>query len=55
MSVKVYELWAYRKGESPDHTLFNGDRVYGSQLRHGAGKRAIVAWMQGLLDSDDGS
>jgi hypothetical protein len=44
-------LWVYRKGESPDHELFNGDRVYGSQLRHGAGKRAVGAWMRALLGS----
>jgi hypothetical protein len=42
-------LWTYQRGGSPDHTLFNGDRVYGNQVRHGAGKRAIAAWMRSVL------
>ena len=44
-------LWANRKGEAPDHKLFNGDRVYGNEVgvRHGASKRAIVTWMRSVL------
>jgi hypothetical protein len=47
-------LWVYRRGESPDHRLFSRDRVYGNQVRHGAGKRAIVAWMRGVLEPGGG-
>jgi hypothetical protein len=44
-------LWVYRRGETPDHKLFNGDRVYGNEVgvRHGASKRAIVTWMRSVL------
>jgi len=43
-------LCVYERGQPPDHALFNGDRVVGSQVRHGAGKRAIRAWMRQVLD-----
>jgi hypothetical protein len=43
-------LWEYRRGQKPDHHLFNGERVYGNPVGHGAGKSAIVAWMQDVLD-----
>ena len=42
-------LWTSRRGQSPDHRLFTGDRVYGNQVRRGAGKRAISAWMRQVL------
>jgi hypothetical protein len=43
-------LWVATKGESPDHELFNGDRVWNDPLMHGAGKQAITRWMQSVLD-----
>jgi hypothetical protein len=44
-------LWIYQKGETPDHRLFNGDRVYSNKVgvTHGAGKGAIVSWMREIL------
>jgi hypothetical protein len=45
-------LWTSRRGTGPDHKLFNDDQVYGNGVigvRHGATKRAIVAWMQAVL------
>ena len=43
-------LWKYRSDHQPTYRLFTGETAYGSQLRHGARKRAIVAWMRSVLD-----
>jgi hypothetical protein len=42
-------LWVARRGEAPDHRLFNGDRRYGNHVGHGAGKQAIATWMRAII------